>query len=168
MLDYARLFGLDTVVFRHSSMYGGRQFATFDQGWIGWFCRKGLETRQGRLAEPFSISGNGKQVRDVLHADDMVSLYFRAIERIDRVRGQAFNIGGGMVNSLSLLELFDMLEQALGVTMSYTRLPPRDSDQRIFVADTTRVRECLDWEPVVDKATGIRRTLEWIEEDLGV
>ena len=68
MLDFARMFGLRTVVFRHSSMYGGRQFATYDQGWVGWFCRQAVLTQEGRLDKPFTISGNGKQVRDVLHA----------------------------------------------------------------------------------------------------
>src|SRR6185369_1498545 len=72
MLDYARIFGLKTVVFRHSSMYGGRQFATYDQGWVGWFCQQAVATRNGTLTTPFTISGNGKQVRDVLHAEDMV------------------------------------------------------------------------------------------------
>ncbi len=96
MLDYARIFGLNTVVFRHSSMYGGRQFATYDQGWVGWFCQKAVETKGGILREPFTISGTGKQVRDVLHADDMRSLYLSAVQNIKGAKGQAFNIGGGI------------------------------------------------------------------------
>lgn len=109
MLDYARIFGLRTVVFRHSLMYGGRQFASYDQGWIGWFCQKALEIKRGTLKEPFTISGNGKQVRDVLHAEDMKRLYFAAVEHIDQTTGKAFNIGGGMGNSRSLLELFGVM-----------------------------------------------------------
>ena len=95
-LVYARMFDLWTVVFRHSSMYGGRQFATYDQGWIGWFCQKALEIKKGTLKEPFSISGSGKQVLDVLHAEDMKRLYFAAVEHIDKARSQVFNIGGGI------------------------------------------------------------------------
>ena len=99
MLDYARMFDLATVVFRHSSMYGGRQFATYDQGWIGWFCQQALAVRSQPDREPFTISGNGKQVRDVLHAEDIVALYFEAAAQIDAARGQAFNVGGGMAQS---------------------------------------------------------------------
>ena len=106
MLDYARMFGLKTVVFRHSSMYGGRQFATYDQGWIGWFCQKALEIKRNELLESIVISGTGKQVRDVLYADDMVRLYFIATDKIEKIKGNVFNIGGGEDNSLSLLELF--------------------------------------------------------------
>ena len=163
MLDYARIFGLKTVVFRHSSMYGGRQFATYDQGWIGWFCQQALATRQGLLKEPFTISGTGKQVRDLLHADDMVSLYFLALERISEARGHAFNIGGGMSNSLSLLELFELLEKLVGVTLSFVKLPPRESDQRVFVADIGKAHRLLGWEPRVTSEAGIARMLEWIE-----
>ena len=78
MLDYARLFELKTAVFRHSSMYGGRQFASADQGWVGWFCQKGLEQKDS-LNNQFTISGNGKQVRDVLHSEDMINLYFSSL-----------------------------------------------------------------------------------------
>jgi len=163
MLDYARIFGLKTVVFRHSSMYGGRQFATYDQGWIGWFCQQAAATRRGLLKEPFTISGNGKQVRDVLHADDMITLYFSAVERIEAARGKVFNVGGGMPNSLSLLELFSILEDASGTKLVYKILPPRESDQRLFVADISRAAAILGWRPKVDKVTGVRRMLEWIE-----
>ena len=93
MLDYARIYGLKTVVFRHSSMYGGRQFATYDQGWVGWFCEKAVEAKEGGVHESFTISGSGKQVRDVLHADDMKRVYFAALTNIEVAKGQVFNIG---------------------------------------------------------------------------
>jgi CDP-paratose 2-epimerase len=161
MLDYARIFGLNTVVFRHSSMYGGRQFATYDQGWIGWFCQKAVEAMDPGTAQAFSISGNGKQVRDVLHADDMRCLYAAAIKNIDRVRGQAFNIGGGVDNSLSLIELFGILERVADVQLSYTKLPVRESDQRVFIADIDKARRLLDWTPQVSAADGVARMVEW-------
>ncbi|MFW8602444.1 GDP-mannose 4,6-dehydratase [Desulfobacterota bacterium M19] len=162
MLDYARIFGLKTVVFRHSSMYGGRQFATFDQGWVGWFCQKAIETQQGILKEPFTISGTGKQVRDVLHADDMKCLYFAAVEHIEQAKGQAFNIGGGINNSLSLLELFALLEEIVGTKLSYTKLPARESDQRVFVADISKAERLLHWTPRVSAQDGISRMVEWV------
>ena len=162
MLDYARLFGLKTVVFRHSSMYGGRQFATSDQGWVGWFCQKGLEAK--KTDENFSISGTGKQVRDVLHADDMVNLYFSSINFIDKISGNAFNVGGGIYNSLSLLELFDLIERRLNVKMKYEKLPPRESDQKIFVADFSKLNNITGWKPEVSKKHGIWEMISWLQK----
>lgn len=162
MLDYARIFGLNTVVFRHSSMYGGRQFATFDQGWIGWFCQQAVSTKNGTLKNPFTISGNGKQVRDVLHADDMITLYFGALDHIQAARGNAFNVGGGIFNSLSLLELFGLLEEYSGVTLKYNTLAARESDQRVFVADLAKARKILEWEPKVPARDGVKRMLKWV------
>lgn len=162
MLDYARIFGLKTLVFRHSSMYGGRQFATYDQGWVGWFCQQAVKTARGQLKEPFTISGTGKQVRDVLHADDMKRLYLAAIRHIERARGQAFNIGGGIKNSLSLLELFALLQEQGNVTLDYIHLPVRESDQRVFVADIGKASQLLDWQPEVSTSDGVRRMLEWV------
>lgn len=166
MLDYARIFGLKTVVFRHSSMYGGRQFATYDQGWIGWFCQQAVATKNGTLKEPFSISGNGKQVRDVLHADDMITLYFGALDNIQASRANAFNVGGGIVNSLSLLELFGLLEEFSGVKLAYNKLAPRESDQRVFVADLAKAKKLIGWEPKVSARNGVKRMFEWVTGQL--
>ncbi|MBT3261544.1 NAD-dependent epimerase/dehydratase family protein [bacterium] len=165
MLDFYRIFGVKTVVFRHSSMFGGRQFSTSDQGWIGWFCQKAIEAKKGILNKPFTISGNGKQVRDVLYADDMVDLYFKAIENIDHTKGQVFNIGGGMDNSLSLLELFEILEKNLDIKLNYIKLPPRESDQKVFVADITKAKKLMGWSPKITKEVGIKRMLEWEKEN---
>lgn len=166
MLDYHRIFGLKTAVFRHSSMYGGRQFATFDQGWVGWFTTKAVEIHQNALKAPFTISGNGKQVRDLLYASDCVDLYLMAVENIDRICGEAFNIGGGVDNSSSLLELFTLLEKELKISMSYTQLPPRESDQKIFVADITKIKQYIDWQPKITKEEGIRSMIKWVGETL--
>ena len=163
MQDFARMFGLKTLVFRHSSMYGGRQFATYDQGWIGWFCQKAIETKRDELKEPFTISGDGKQVRDVLHAEDMVHLYFSGVEHMEEASGKVCNIGGGMDNSLSLLELFAMLEKELDVKLNYQKLPWRESDQKVFVADTAKARLLLNWKPQISKEEGIRKMLDWVK-----
>jgi CDP-paratose 2-epimerase len=161
-LDYARIYGLKTVVFRHSSMYGGRQFATFDQGWIGWFCQQAMAVEKNPEREPFTISGNGKQVRDLLYASDCVALYFNATYNVESVKGQAFNIGGGFENSSSLLELFDFLERELNIKMQYRMILPRDSDQRVFIADIFKAQKMINWQPQIDKAQGLRKMIEWI------
>ena len=163
-LDYARIFGLKTVVFRHSSMYGGRQFATDDQGWVGWFCQKAMETKNATIKEPFTISGTGKQVRDVLHADDTKRLYMAAVSNIDKAKGHAFNIGGGHANSLSLLELFALLEKLIDVDLNYTKLPLREGDQRVFIADIAKAKQLLNWQPLVSTQDGVARMVEWVSQ----
>ena len=164
MLDFHRIFGLKTTVFRHSSMYGSRQFATYDQGWIGWFCQKAVETYRDPECGPFTISGNGKQVRDILHAEDMISLYYTALENTDKVCGSAYNIGGSIEQSLSLLELFRLLESLLGIHLNYTKLPPRASDQKVFVADISKISRKIGWKPRVTSRDGVSRMVDWIRE----
>lgn len=163
MLDFARIYGIKSVVFRHSSMYGSRQFATYDQGWVGWFVAKAIEKYQNPNCRPFTISGNGKQVRDLLQARDMIRLYFSALDKIDDICGQAYNIGGTMAQSLSLLELFTMLEGILGIKMEYTQLPPRQSDQKVFVADISKIKDKIGWEPKVTALEGVTEMVEWVK-----
>lgn len=159
--EYYRIYGLKTIVFRHSSMYGSNQHATYDQGWIGWFCQKALEIKNHTLQKPFTISGTGKQVRDVLHGEDVVNLYFTAKD-IDKAYGEVFNIGGGIENSLSLLELFDLLENKLDIEMTYTQLPWRESDQKVFVADIEKATRILGWLPKVSKESGVELMINWL------
>ncbi len=167
MLDYARMFGIRTVVFRHSSMYGGRQFATYDQGWVGWFCLQALQTARSPAEHSFTISGNGKQVRDVLHVDDLVWLYLDCtVPHIDQAAGQVFNIGGGMEQSLSLLELLQFLENTLEIALNPQRLPPRASDQKVFVADIAKARRLLSWTPRVSAQEGIVNMLAWLQTEV--
>ena len=165
ILDYGRSFGLKTVVFRHSSIYGARQFSTFDQGWVGWFCAKAAEARKakkGKSSDAFVISGDGKQVRDVLYSDDLIGLYFSAVKNISRAKGNAFNIGGGMKNSLSLRELFKLLEEYADCEMNYTESPWREHDQKVFVADIAKAKELIGWEPRVGVEEGIKKMLGWV------
>lgn len=166
VLDFARMYGLRTVVFRHSSMYGGRQFATSDQGWVGWFCQKAIESI-GTKGPGFTINGDGKQVRDVLHGDDLVAAYVAAARQIERTVGQAYNIGGGVANALSLLELFAMLERQTGARMSYTRLERRAGDQKVFVADVSKAARDFGWRPQVDCERGIATMVDWCREPAG-
>jgi CDP-paratose 2-epimerase len=162
LLDYYRMFGIRTVVFRHSSMFGFRQFSTFDQGWVGWFCKKAIDQYHNSSEDPFTINGNGKQVRDILFSEDMVDLYFSSLDKIDIVQGNAFNIGGGMVNSLSLLELFDYLDSRFNIKLNYRILPPRESDQLVFVSDTSKILNKTGWQPKINKFDGVEKMLEWL------
>lgn len=164
LLDFYRIYGLKTIVFRHSSMYGSNQHATYDQGWIGWFCQQALNIKNGTQKEAFTISGNGKQVRDVLHCSDVVNLYFTAADCAGAY-GKAFNIGGGIENSLSLLELFELLEQKLGIKMNYQEIPWRESDQKVFIADNKKISKITGWKPAISTEKGIGLMLEWLEKE---
>ena len=160
VLDYGRIFDFPVAVFRHSSMYGGRQFATEDQGWIGWFCSRALRARRG-VDAVFTVSGSGKQVRDVLHADDMVDLYFRAAMSIQSIAGRAFNVGGGPYNSLSILELLQLLQEKCAVSLGWTHIDARISDQKVFVADLSEIHSCLGWQPRIGIEEGLELMLDW-------
>jgi CDP-paratose 2-epimerase len=164
MLDYARNFELNTIVFRHSSIFGGLQFSTSDQGWIGWFIQQAILTSKGRLQEPFTISGDGKQVRDILFASDLINCYFSALDHAKQCTGHAFNIGGGMENSLSLLELFAFLEKELRIKLNYRKLPWRSNDQKVFVADINKAKKKFSWAPKVDKYSGLVKMKDWVEK----
>lgn len=163
LLDFHRIYGIKTIVFRHSSMYGANQHATFDQGWIGWFCQQALEIKNNPNRLLFTISGTGKQVRDVLYCTDIVSLYFKAKD-VQKAYGQVFAIGGGIDNSLSLLELFSLLEKKMDITMEYTQLPWRESDQKVFVADIQKAKDIIGWQPAVSAEQGISKMLEWLNK----
>jgi CDP-paratose 2-epimerase len=155
--DYARIYGLKTVVFRQSCIYGTRQFGIEDQGWVAWFC---VAVTTG---QPFTIFGDGKQIRDVLWAGDLVDLYERALERIDEVSGEVFNIGGGPGNTMSLLELVAKLEAAVGRKLDPPFADWRPGDQRVFVANVAKAEKALGWKPKVTTDEGVDRLIAWVQ-----
>ena len=163
ILDYVRMYGIRAAVFRHSSMYGSRQFATFDQGWVGWFCRQVMDQASGKN-DSFTVAGNGKQVRDLLYADDIIALYLQAAQQLSEITGRVFNIGGGMENSLSILELLSHLGEKLSVEPRVQHLVPRASDQKIFVADNTAVTTAIGWQPKVSWQQGVANMCEWVSK----
>jgi len=157
VLDYHRHYGLSTVTLRQSSIYGSRQYASEDQGWVAYFVQMGVEQR------PFRIRGTGKQVRDLLHVSDLIECY-RMIGRMPRESlafGQAFNIGGGPERSLSLVELFAQLESNYGLQMKYRTEPTRSGDQKVFIANTQKARQWLGWRPSVCVRDGMGELIEW-------
>ena len=160
--DYARIYGLKTVAFRQSCIYGTRQFGIEDQGWVAWFC---LAATRG---QKFSIFGDGRQIRDALWIDDLIDAYVTALDRIDRVAGEVFNIGGGPDRTLSLLELVALLEAHFGHPLDPAFADWRPGDQRVFVADIRKAARLLDWSPKVGVAEGVGRLLAWIDANRGL
>jgi CDP-paratose 2-epimerase len=157
--DYARIYGMKTVVFRQSCVYGTRQFGIEDQGWVAWFC---VAVATGR---PFTIFGDGKQIRDALWVGDLVDAYERAVERIGAVAGEVFNVGGGPSNTMSLLELVAYLERAFGRQLRPAFADWRPGDQRVFVSDVRKAEHLLGWRPRVSVAEGIERLIGWVREN---
>jgi CDP-paratose 2-epimerase len=155
VLDFARTYGLRSVSLRQSSVYGGHQYATADQGWIAYFAKVGV------LGEHYAINGNGKQVRDALHVDDLTALYRACVEAIDGCAGEAFNVGGGPGNSASLVELFELLRSDYGFAMTYDEGPPRPGDQKVFVADIRKVADRTGWQPTVGLRQGLEGLVAW-------
>lgn len=158
--DYSRIYGLKTVVFRQSCIYGRHQFGIEDQGWIAWFVIATL------LKKPVKLYGNGKQVRDVLFVDDLVDLYYAAIKNINEVSGHIFNIGGGQSNSISILELFDTLKENHGLGVDYTHHELRAGDQKIFISDNNNIHKSIGWKPKVALREGIAELLQWTQENI--
>jgi CDP-paratose 2-epimerase len=156
VVDYHRSFGLPTVCFRQSCIYGTRQFGEEDQGWVAWFALA------ASFDLPITIYGDGLQVRDLLWVDDLVEAYLAALARKDAVAGRAYNVGGGPAFRLSLAELIADLEARLGKKIAVTREKSRLGDQRVFYCDVRKARRDLGWEPRVSPREGVGKLLDWI------
>jgi CDP-paratose 2-epimerase len=160
MRDYARIYGLRTVVLRQSCIYGYRQFGIEDQGWVAWFIIAAIKGRQ------FSIFGDGKQVRDVLFIDDLLNVYEAAVKNIDKSAGQVYNVGGGPSNTMSIwVEFEPLLEEFLGKPISITMADWRPGDQRVFVSDIRKAERELGWQPEVSVRNGVYKLFNWIREN---
>ncbi len=161
--DYARIYGLRTVIFRQSCIYGWRQFGAEDQGWMAHFCIA------ARLARPITIYGNGKQVRDVLWIDDLVAAYEAAAQRIDVAAGQVYNIGGGPNITMSIwVEFGPMLEQRVGHALPVKYDEWRPGDQPVYISDIRKAERELGWKPRVLLVEGVDRLWRWIDANPGL
>ncbi|MDB5905300.1 MAG: NAD-dependent epimerase/dehydratase [Betaproteobacteria bacterium] len=159
--DYARTYGVPTVVFRMSCIYGPHQFGTEDQGWVAHFLLRALE------GSPITVYGDGMQVRDILFVEDLVEAFLLAERNIGQLSGQAFNIGGGPGNVISLLDLLDCIEALHGVRPQVDFESWRTGDQRYYVSDTTRFQQATGWKPKVAVREGVERLYQWLREARG-
>jgi CDP-paratose 2-epimerase len=156
VLDYARIYDLNSVVLRQSCIYGPHQFGIEDQGWVAWFA---IRAMQGL---PFTIYGDGKQVRDVLHIDDLIRAYDLAIEEIETTRGRAYNVGGGPQNTLSLLEFVGLLEEQFGRRLEYDFEDWRPGDQLVYISDLRQAVQDFGWMPQVSPFEGVANLVDWL------
>lgn len=159
--DYRRIFGLRTIVFRQSAIYGYRQFGEEDQGWLAWFIIAAV------TGKPITIYGDGKQVRDMLFIDDLLDAYEAAAARIEQVAGQVYNIGGGPANTISVwTEFWPMLEKLHRQKIPVSFGAWRPGDQKVCVYDISKARRELNWEPKVNVETGIEKLYRWVKENV--
>lgn len=158
--DYARIYGLRSVVLRQSCIYGPRQFGIEDQGWLAWMTIAAVTGRR------ITIYGDGKQVRDVLHVDDLLNAYDAAIEKIEIAKGRVYNMGGGAHNVLAVwAEFGPMLEKLLGKKIEVARADWRPGDQRVFYADFSKAKNELGWQPKIGLEEGVERLFKWVKEN---
>ena len=158
--DYYRIYDLPTVVLRQSCIYGPRQFGVEDQGWLAWMIIAAITGR------PLTIYGDGKQIRDLLYVDDLLNAYDAAIARIDTVKGQVFNLGGGPENTMSIwAEFSPLLTKLLGKKVVVNRGDWRPGDQKVFVADIRKAAEELFWKPHLRVEEGVGRLFAWVSEN---
>lgn len=157
--DYARIYGMRTVVMRQSCIYGPRQLGHSDQGWLAWFTECTLRR------QPLIICGDGRQVRDVLFIDDLLDAYEAALSEIDHVAGEVFNVGGGPRNSVSVwAELEPLLREVVGWTSDVTYCAWRPGDQKVFISDIRRIEARLGWKPHVSVRAGLERLVAALRE----
>jgi CDP-paratose 2-epimerase len=158
VLDYAKSFGMKTVVLRMSCIYGPHQCGNEDQGWVAHFAIRALE------GEPITLYGDGHQVRDILCVEDLVEAFLLARENVERIGGRAYNMGGGPENAVSLLEVIERIGDLHGAPPETSFGPWRQGDQRYYVSDTRRFQADTGWQPRVSADEGIERLYGWLRE----
>jgi len=156
--EYGRIYGMRTVVFRMSCIYGARQFGFEDQGWVAHFVISNL------LKRPVTIYGDGKQVRDVLYVEDLIAAYDKFFT--GNMKSAVYNIGGGPENTMSLLEFIGMIENQTGIRMAYGFSDWRPSDQKVYISDIGKVSRELGWTPRVDPAYGVKLLVQWVKDNI--
>jgi CDP-paratose 2-epimerase len=159
VLDYARIYGLKTAVFRMSCLYGPHQFGHEDQGWVAHFLISAL------AGKPLTIYGDGCQMRDVLYVDDAVRAWLMALDNPNTFAGHAFNLGGGPGNAISLLDLIAHIETLTGRSMAYAFDAWRPGDQAWYVSDTRALEAATGWTPAIAVEDGLRRLANWLRSE---
>ncbi|MGC8976975.1 MAG: GDP-mannose 4,6-dehydratase [Candidatus Ratteibacteria bacterium] len=158
--DYYRIYGIKTVVFRQSCIYGPFQYGNEDQGWIAHFIIKAV------MDEKIKIYGDGKQVRDILFISDLINAYKLAVKNIEKCKGEIFNIGGGIENTFSLIELIEYLEKKLNKKIEFEFFDWRPGDQKVFISNNKKLEKYTNWKVKIDKKKGVDKLIKWVNENL--
>ena len=156
--DYSRIYNLDTIVLRLSCIYGTMQYGIEDHGWIVWL------TIKSHFGKKIKIFGNGKQVRDALFIDDLVNLFFK-LSKSKKNMNKIYNIGGGSANSVSILELIDILNKKMNKKNKFKKFEWRQGDQKIYISDISKIKKEYNWYPKINLSTGLDKIIEWINKN---
>jgi CDP-paratose 2-epimerase len=157
---YCLLYGLKGISVRCSCMYGPGQWGKEEQGWVAWFCIAFA------LGHPITIYGDGKQVRDLLYIDNVISAFGKAIQKANELKGEAVNLGGGKRNAVSLLDVIEYLEKLTGKRVERRFTNWRQRDNKCYYTNYSKAEKLLGWKPSVPFKEGIARTYEWIQTNL--
>jgi len=157
--DYARIYGIPAVVFRMSCIAGPQQFGNEDQGWLAHFAYSLIAGR------PITIYGDGRQVRDVLSVHDLIAAFEVVRVHSAQTAGHIYNVGGGMGNAASLLEVLDLLERMTGKRRNIRFDIARQGDQRIFVTDFTRLSKATGWSPRYTVEQIAAHIIDWAKQN---
>ena len=157
--EYGTLYGLKTGIFRMSCIYGERQFGVEEQGWISHFILSALKNKV------INIFGNGKQVRDILYISDLIRLFKSFIETFSKSNKNVFCIGGGPQNTISVLELIEMLKALLNKEIKIKFQGWRPSDQKVYISDIRKAEELLDWKPKINPVIGVEKVVKWMKKN---
>ncbi len=160
MQDYASYYGLKVGVFRMSCIYGTRQFGLEDQGWLAWFSIAAL------LDKTINFYGDGKQVRDILFVTDLVNAFDAFIQNSEK--SLVVNMGGGEENTISLLELKEVLEQQLSKKIQVEYGDWRPNDQKVYISNINKAKKELNWSPTTSPEAGVHQLVTWIQDHLDV
>jgi CDP-paratose 2-epimerase len=157
--DYARIYGLPTVVLRMSCIAGPHQFGNEDQGWVAHFLYSAL------AGVPVVIYGDGKQVRDVLCVHDLIRAFEAVRARQSTTAGQIYNVGGGPENTISLLELLDLVQELTGSRLRPEFNEPRAGDQLVYVSDIGKIEREAGWKPHYTVTMTVTEIYDWWKQN---
>lgn len=158
--EYAHIYGMRTAVFRMSCIYGQRQFGFEDQGWVAWFIIASL------LGKKVTIFGDGKQVRDLLYAEDVARAYDCFIQ--GKQSHALVNIGGGTENTISLLEFVNKIKNITGKELKVQFADWRPSDQKVYISDISKAKKILGWKPEISVEQGLLKLGQWAKENIKI
>ena len=159
VLDYSRIFNLKTVVVRQSCIYGENQYGIEDQGWVACLAIQAL------LGKNINIYGDGLQVRDVLHVRDLYEFWKAAFFKINKSNGNAYNIGGGLKNKISINNYIKALKREVNTQIKIKYHDWRPGDQKIYVSDINKALKDLQWSPKIKFDDGLKRLLDWVRNN---
>jgi len=160
--EYSDVYGIPALVFRFGVLAGPWQMGKLDQGFTALWIAKHL---LGRGLDYVGYGGTGHQVRDVLHVQDAFDLIYKSLDRMGSFRGEVFNAGGGIANSVSLQEMTRLCRSAAGREVPLGRVPEtRPGDIPWYVTDNRKVTEVFGWRPRHSVDSTVQDTAQWLRD----